>query len=174
MSVIFLAGVHGVGKGYLGSRVAPTLGMTHCTASQLIREEKGRVNWGADKVVTDVGENQIALIAGLERRRAGSASILLDGHFVLQIAMEEYVRLDLEVFRCLRLTGVILLVEDEMTIVQRLALRDSVSHNPASIARLAGQEAAHANFVCDALGIPLTILSCGNENSLGEAIRKFS
>lgn len=49
MSVIFVAGVHGVGKGYIGIPVAVALGINHFTASQLIREEKGRATWGIDK-----------------------------------------------------------------------------------------------------------------------------
>lgn len=35
MSVIFLAGVHGVGKGFLGAPVAKDFGVSHFTASQL-------------------------------------------------------------------------------------------------------------------------------------------
>ena len=46
MSVIFLAGVHGVGKGFLGTPVATSMGITHLTASQLIREEKSKATLG--------------------------------------------------------------------------------------------------------------------------------
>jgi adenylate kinase len=58
MSVIFLAGVHGVGKGFLGAPVANALGISHFTASQLIREEKGQATWGKDKKTFDLDDNQ--------------------------------------------------------------------------------------------------------------------
>lgn len=173
MNVIFLAGVHGVGKGYLGTRVASTLGMLHCTASQLIREEKGKSTWGADKVAADVDDNQLALIAALERRRAAGTSILLDGHFVLRTPIEKYARVDLEVFRRLRLKSVILLVDDPTAIAIRLSARDGVTSSPDSVASLAVEEMAHARFVCESLGLPLVILSAGGENSLVDAIRQF-
>ena len=62
MSVIFLAGVHGVGKGFLGTPVANSIGIVHLTASQLIREEKGQATWGIDKKTSDLDDNQLALI----------------------------------------------------------------------------------------------------------------
>ena len=43
--VIFLAGVHGVGKTFLGKPVAESLGFKHATASDLIREELGGQSW---------------------------------------------------------------------------------------------------------------------------------
>jgi adenylate kinase len=81
MSVIFLAGVHGVGKGFLGTPVASALGISHLTASQLIREEKGQATWGHDKKTSDLDDNQLALIRAVAQRRLTHPSILLDGHF---------------------------------------------------------------------------------------------
>lgn len=173
MSVIFLAGVHGVGKGYLGSPVAKLLEMDHCTASHLIREEKGRATWGKDKLVAEVEDNQLALIRAVTRRHEAGQKMLLDGHFVLRSASGNLVRLSKEVFSGLHLSGVILLTEDAATIESRLAGRDSVSPSAASIAELANAEVAHAQHVCRALQIPLTVIQSPNETTLTDAITQL-
>ena len=115
MSVIFLAGVHGVGKGF----VASSMGIAHLTASQLIREEKGQATWGLDKKTSDLDDNQLALIRAVSQRRLTHPSILLDGHFVLRDAQGVLTPLATSVFKELHLTGVILLTEAESIIASR-------------------------------------------------------
>ena len=99
MSVIFLAGVHGVGKGFLGAPVASSMGVAHLTASQLIREEKGQATWGLDKKTSDLDDNQLALIRAVAQRRLTHPSILLDGHFVLRDAQGVLTPLATSVFK---------------------------------------------------------------------------
>lgn len=170
MNVIFLAGVHGVGKGYLGAPVATTLGMVHCTASQLIRDEKGRATWSADKLVADVDDNQLALINAVNRRRESTHTMLLDGHFVLRSGAGGLIRLDTDVFSSLRLSGVILLCDDAKVIAARLACRDGVSTSSESVAELAAEETAHARAVCCSLDIPLTVVNSPTEIQIMDAV----
>lgn len=80
---IFVAGVHGVGKTYLASRLPSTLGLIHTSASKLIKEERAMPSWGVDKRVSDVDANQIALAAAVKRHNDAGVQLLLDGHFVL-------------------------------------------------------------------------------------------
>lgn len=170
MNVIFLAGVHGVGKGYLGAPVATSLGMAHCTASQLIRDEKGQATWSADKLVADVDDNQLALINAVNRHRASTRTMLLDGHFVLRSGAGGLIRLDTDVFSSLRLSGVILLCDDAKIIAARLANRDGVSMRSDSVAELASEEATHARAICRSLDIPLTIIESPTKALLMDAV----
>lgn len=171
MSVIFLAGVHGVGKGYLGALVSGSHGIQHLTASQMIREERGRESWGRDKVVTDVDDNQSALIRAVERRRESRRTLLLDGHFVLRASNGEVIRLEQGVFAALQLAGAILLCDAPEKIAERLLQRDGVYTPVDSIEALAAEEEAHARKVCGELGISLEVLVAPTEVSLAEAIR---
>lgn len=173
MTVIFLAGVHGVGKGHLGALVSSGFGVRHLTASQLIREEKGRESWGKDKVVTDVDNNQRALIQAVGRLRDSGQVLLLDGHFVLRAPNGDYIRLDIGVFSALKLSGVVLLCEEADRIAARLLRRDGVHTTPDSIRALAAQEEAHAREVCGELSIPLAVLASPTEISLTDAIRRL-
>jgi adenylate kinase len=170
MSVVFLTGVHGVGKGFLGAPVAQSLGMNHCTASQLIKEERGRATWGTDKRVTEIDDNQSALIRAVTRRRDSGQDILLDGHFVLRGTSGDLVRLGKDVFGGLVLTGVVLLTENAHTIADRLVGRDGIAVTPASIAEHAAEVYIHVHNVCGELSIPLTVLHSTNLAMLTEAV----
>ena len=173
MSVIFLAGVHGVGKGHLGIPVAKTLGISHLAASQLIREEKGRATWGTDKKVADLDDNQFALIRAVAQKRITDGDILLDGHFVLRNSEGILVPLEQSVFTDLKLSGVILLTEDANIIAGRLALRDGATTNLNEISKLADAESAHAHAVCQALGLPLLVLHAPTESAVLDAVARL-
>ena len=173
MSVIFLAGVHGVGKGFLGAPVANALGISHFTASQLIREEKGQATWGTDKKTSDLDDNQLALIRAVAQRRLTHPSILLDGHFVLRDAQGILIPLATSVFKELYLTGVILLIEAESVIASRLALRDKGTPDVQAISELAEAELAHAQVVCTELGLPLAVIHAPTLASLTDAAKRL-
>lgn len=171
MNVIFLAGVHGVGKGFLGTSVANSMGITHLTASQLIREEKGQSNWGNDKKTSDLDDNQVALIHAVAQRRLIHPSILLDGHFVLRNAQGVLTPLATSVFKELRLTGVILLTEAGSVIASRLTLRDKGTTDIQTISELAEAEFNHAQSVCTELKLPLVKIHSPTLASLIDAAK---
>lgn len=173
MSVIFLAGVHGVGKGFLGTPVAKAVGISHFTASQLIREEKGLATWGTDKKTSALDDNQQALIRAVSQRRLIHPSVLLDGHFVLRNAQGNLTALATTVFRELHLTGVILLTEESNIIAGRLAMRDKGETDLYALSELADAESAHARAVCHELGLPLAVIHAPTEKKVSVAIKRF-
>jgi adenylate kinase len=173
MSVIFLAGVHGVGKGFLGTPVASSIGITHLTASQLIRDEKGQATWGTDKKTSDLDDNQLALIRAVGQRRLIHPNILLDGHFVLRNAQGVLTPLATTVFKELHLTGVILLTEEANIIASRLAMRDKGTPDVQAISELAVAELAHAQAVCHELELPLAVIQAPTLASLADVVKKL-
>ena len=173
MSVIFLTGVHGVGKGFIGVPLAQSLGVSHFTASQLIREEKGQSTWGVDKKTSDLDDNQLALIRAVGQRRLTHTSILLDGHFVLRNAQGVLTPLATAVFKELHLTGVILLTEESSIIASRLAMRDKGTPDVYAISELAEAESAHAQAVCSELEIPLNVIHAPSLESLTNAVKRL-
>lgn len=171
MSVIFLAGVHGVGKGFVGVPVAQELEISHFTASQLIREEKGQTTWGTDKKTSDLDDNQLALIRAVAQKRLTHDTILLDGHFVLRNSQGVLTPLEIEVFKELHLTGVILLTEESNVIASRLAIRDKNDIDHDAISDLAKAESEHAHTVCHEIGLPLAVIHAPSEASVREAVK---
>lgn len=155
---IFVAGIHGVGKTYLASRVAPAAGLYHTSASKLIKEERTSSTWANDKRVTDVDANQRALAAAIQRHNELGTRLLLDGHFVLLDGEGEMVRLGTDVFATLNLRGVLLVEADPQTVAQRIAERDQRQVSNDHLQAFMEAERDQAQKVCADLSIPLSLL----------------
>lgn len=155
---IFVAGVHGVGKTYLAARAAAAAGLSHTSASKLIKEELALPIWANDKRVTDVDANQRALVAAIRRYNGFGTRLLLDGHFVLLGEADEMIRLEVDVFAALRLNGVILVETDPLTVAQRIADRDKRQVSIEYLQAFMYAERDQAQMVCAQLNTPLILL----------------
>lgn len=167
---VFVAGVHGVGKTYLASRLPATLGLIHTSASKLINEERATSNWGVDKRVSDVHANQSALVAAVKRHNDAGVRLLLDGHFVLLNAQGEFSHLDADVFKSLNLDGVVVLEADPGTISTRIRERDGRDTDISHLVEFIAAERSQAQLVCDELGIVLRVLKMPSPEIFTEAI----
>lgn len=155
---IFVAGIHGVGKTHLAKPAASRLGLRYATASQLIREERGRGTWDQSKRVDEVELNQLALVAAMSRLRSAGERVLLDGHFVLRTSVGVHERLPAAVFRDLGCKVVVLLTCAPQTVLARLSSRGDESWSAAEINQFGESEAEHAASVSAVLGLSLTTL----------------
>jgi adenylate kinase len=167
---IFLAGAHAVGKTYLAHRTAARAGVQHVTASQLIREERGRVTWTHDRRVRDADANQEALIEAVIRLSSVQA-LLLDGHFVLRGSGGQLIRLAVEVFARLRISATVLVEAPCEVVAERLAKRGEAKVQISAIRELAAAERDHAVNVCSTLGLPLVPLMAPTEDQFEVALR---
>ena len=155
--VVFVAGVHGVGKTYLCERFAAHSGIRHSSASALIKEERKSANWESNKLVSDIDSNQIALTAAVKRITADSKKLLLDGHFVLKNANGELAAIHADTFKDLNLSAVLLIESDAETVRQRLLSRDS-NAMAGDIADFLRTERERAISFSELLVVPLMIL----------------
>lgn len=167
---IFVAGIHGVGKTYLASRAAPAAGLSHTSASRLIKEERTSHTWTADKRVTDVAANQHALAAAIRRHNDLGTRLLLDGHFVLLDESGEMIRLETNVFAALSLSGVLLVEADPLTVAQRIEERDQRQVSIDHLRVFMEAERDQAQKVCAELHIPLTLLNSPSPEEFAASI----
>jgi adenylate kinase len=158
MTTIFIAGIHGVGKTHLAKPAAERLEIKYATASQLIREERGRASWNTTKLVDEVDQNQSALVAAVRQIKIQSSRLLLDGHFVLRAAPYKHVCLPDAVFRDIDCTSVVLLTCPSQVVLERLVDRGDNSWDEVEVISFAHAEATNATFVCAAIGVPLITL----------------
>lgn len=77
--ILFIGGIHGVGKTTVAEKLAVDLGVQRFSAGDLIRGQLRMANQG--KAVLDVDENQDVLVVAVRTRVTGPA--ILDGHFCL-------------------------------------------------------------------------------------------
>lgn len=155
---IFVAGVHGAGKTFATKPACQKLGLVHATASQLIKEERGQASWDGAKVVSDVDQNQMALISAARRIRESGATLVIDGHFVLRRAPGTHERLSIEVFRALECSSVLLIRCPVPVLLERLHARLDTSWTEAEVAEFSEAEDAHSAEVAEVMGIPLKAL----------------
>jgi adenylate kinase len=155
---IFVAGVHGAGKTFLARPACERLGLVHATASQLIRQERGLATWSDDKTVSEVDENQRALISAVRRISEEGRQLVLDGHFVLRRAAWTHERLSLDVFRDLGCSAVLLIQSPVPVLIERLVARGDTSWDLEELGRFCEEEVAHGSQIAGQLGIPIDIL----------------
>jgi adenylate kinase len=170
---IFVAGVHGAGKTYAAKPACEQLGLIHSTASQLISDERGQASWDAAKVVSDVEQNQLALVSAVRRVRESGAKLVLDGHFVLRRAAGDHERLSTEVFRALGCTAVLLIRCPVLVLLKRLRARNDMSWSEAELAIFSEAEEEHGTHVARALNIPIVILDMPNLQEVETCLQRL-
>ena len=155
--IVFVAGIHGVGKSSMCARLAEAVGAAHLSSGALIRQSlMGTPESASEKPVGDVGKNQDALIAALSAQ--GAREIILDGHFVLLKAAGTFADVPLATFAELAPVGVLLILDEAEAIATRLWARDGTRYDQSLLEELQRRENAAACEVTRAIGAPLRIL----------------
>jgi len=152
--MIFVGGIHGVGKSFLCSQLAPAWNLKHLSAGELIRRRREAAQT-VDKRVSDVRNNQDVLVEAFQAIPVGDSFLLLDGHFCLLDSTQKYRESRSETFRDLAPLAA-LVVHDEVQQVQhRLESRDGNSYSVELLTALQDAELSHAEDVCSDIGIEL-------------------
>lgn len=164
MTVIFVGGVHGVGKSTCCAEVAQATGCLHVTASEIIRRERAGAISASGKLVADIEGNQGLLVQGFWslRSEVGAASILLDGHFAMRDGSGHIQPVDVDVFSALGVDHLVCLADAPHLIAARIAQRDGCTPIERDIADLQVAELQNARLVATALGMPFTFLRSGH------------
>lgn len=168
MTVVFVGGVHGVGKSTCCAQVAQLAGCLHVTASEIIRRERAQAIASAGKLVADVNGNQKLLIRGFHtlRGEAGTTPILLDGHFAMRDGLGDIQSVPVDVFRSLGIDRVVCLVDEPSAIAERTRRRDGTAPADQEIAALQDAELRHARSVAATLTLPFELLQGGDVAAL--------
>ncbi|MCP5415191.1 MAG: AAA family ATPase [Chromatiaceae bacterium] len=174
MGVIFVAGVHGVGKTTVCAHAVRSLGHAHYSASGLIKSEKANSMSETGKAVSDVDGNQALLIRGVEKACGQhQGRIILDGHFTLSKPDGRIEAVSVAVFSSLSLNGVVVYHDEPAAIVERLHRRDGERYRVDAIARHQDSELTHAQLVAAELGSPIEILPVFDSDALIATISRW-
>nr|WP_321465128.1 ATP-binding protein [uncultured Desulfobulbus sp.] len=175
--IVFVAGVHGVGKGYFCGKLAPILDGLHITASSLI---KGRKKLGAAKAISGIDENQAVLVEELAKCKTASPFILLDGHFCLYNKEYEICPIAPCLFNELNVDYIVMLTCIPSVILDRLIRRDkNVSKlSIDKLEKLQTAEVEHSRLVANEINVPITFLDVSGDDlsflpGLAEMIRSY-
>ena len=150
--LIFVAGVHGVGKGYLCKKALDYYDVVHKSASALIKENSTTI-LNKDKHTDNVDGNQVVLIKALAEYKKNNSHLLLDGHFALLDKEGSIKDIPQETFSGMKIDYVILISESVETIRERVKSRDGIEIN-YNINELIDRELQNAIKITSALNIP--------------------
>lgn len=171
--VIFIAGVHGVGKTTLCSGISDSQGFIHKSASQLIREAKASAIARNSKTVADISGNQQLLIDAVNKITQSGKTLLLDGHFALLNSARKPEALPTKVFADLGIDGVVIIHDNPTSIVARIQHRDGGGIELDEIKALQAVEMNRAKIVTYELGLPLFRVNAFDDSAFLEALEVF-
>lgn len=154
--IFFIAGVYGVGKSTLCSKLKDYLKIPSFSAGDLISEVNGEL-YGKNKVVSDKNANQSILIHAVKNKLLQTPTILLAGHFCIFNAMNEVVLLPEFVYKEMPLLKIILLEAEPNRIFENIQNRDNKAYSKESLNELIEKERKQAIKISSDLNIPLTI-----------------
>jgi len=172
-SVIFVAGVYGVGKSTLCNKLSSATGIPAFSAGDLISDINGET-YGRNKVVKDAKNNQDILISAVDAKLEECPHFLLAGHFCIVDKDNEVELLPEYVFSKLHLSQIILLEANVLRIAENINGRDHRVYPVQTLERLIDCEHSQAQRVAKELKIPLTIYNmqfdCSDEEALANLL----
>jgi adenylate kinase len=159
MSLIFLGGVHGVGKTSMCSDFGERYHVIVLSASAIIRSERQNPAPDTRTTVQDVSSNQELLVRGVRRQRDFlPGRYLLDGHFVLKTTAGNIEEIGVDIFSAMGVSQVVCLHDDATAIARRLSERDGLVQDVTAIAALQLAELNRAAVVSGSLGVNLQLV----------------
>lgn len=174
MGIIFVAGVHAVGKTTACIHTASLLSLAHYSASDLIRSEKASAISQSGKAVIDVENNQALLIRGAHKAfEQHCGQFILDGHFTLLKPDGEIEAISVDVYRALFLDGIVVYHDEPKAIAERLKDRDKAISDPATIDRHQRFELERAHLVATELSITIRLLEAFDGTGLVQLVPEW-
>ena len=155
-NVIFIGGIHGVGKSTLCKKLCNDLGLEYLSASKLIgdyKNELARKNLDDGKSVANINDNQDILVEAVKGIVSLNEKFLMDGHFTLLDSKKAVQPIPLSTFASIMPGALIVLIDDPAAIQGRLLSRDHTDYDLKLLEAMQTQEVKHAEYV----GIKLNI-----------------
>lgn len=151
--IVFVGGIHGVGKGTFCNDISKKFNLEHLTASEVLKWNE--ISDLKNKKVKDISSTQERLINNLAIIVKPNQNYLLDGHFTLLNSNGIPQKIEDETFVGINPISIILLTCKARTILSRLTNRDDSKYDLRTIQKMKEMEVEHANHISKKLNIPL-------------------
>jgi adenylate kinase len=158
--IIFVGGIHGVGKSYFCNQLKQKYNTQHFSCSSLISEFKKQQF--DKKEVENVQSNQNILINALNTITFNDKPFLLDGHFCLLTPEQNIVQIPFDTFLDISPQAIIVLKDDPEKIYSRLIQRDKVKYDILLLQKMQNIELNYSKFVSQKLSVPYFVYDVSN------------
>lgn len=167
--LLFIGGVHGVGKDYFSQHYLTPSGGYCRSASSIIKEWKKEEF--KSKLTSDIDGNQEALLYGIGKLREQYYFLVLTGHLVLLDKQKEFVKVASQIFARMAPSIIAILTDDPSKIQEKLLDRDKISWNLDEIKAFQDMELQTALQLSQELKIPF--ITHNNKVILYKMIKNF-
>lgn len=153
-NIIFIGGIHGVGKGTLCENIKSFNDIKHLSASELLKWSDLNTDV-SNKKVLNINSTQQRFILGLKQSVNANEKYILDGHFCLLTKKETIERVPYTIFKKIDPLAIILVTEDPQIICERLSNRDNKVYDADILDKMQNEERIYANEICEKLSLEL-------------------
>jgi len=144
-NIIFIGGIHGVGKGTICKEIASKTKLIHLTASQILKWNE--ISSSDNKLVDNISSMQERLILGLKKLIEKDKQYLLDGHFCLLNASGIPSKIEEETFDIINPKIISIVIDDVEIISNRLEVRDNKKYDIKVLNELQEMEIEYAKYL---------------------------
>ncbi len=169
--IIFVGGIHAVGKGTVCEKIAQEFNFEHLSASQVLKWDE--ISDSKNKKVQDFNTTQDRLLTNLNKIIEPNKKYLLDGHFTLLNSSGKPNKIDESTFIGIQPKSIILLTCEPKLIFERLKQRDDSIYKLSVLEKMQQMEVEHAKYISKKLEIPLFTVIDGNTNSVIEHLKNL-
>ena len=154
--MIFVCGIHGVGKTFFCNELSKKLNINYFSASNLISKKVS--NSFCNKKVKNIEFNQQILLNEVKKIKGKYNEFILDGHLCLLNNYEKIEHIDIGIIEKLGIDLLIILVEVPRIIKERISKRDGIIWSEEFISEFQNDEISYAKEVCKKLDIDYKIV----------------
>ena len=171
-NIIFIGGIHGVGKTTFTKKMSQIFGVDFYSASELITIAGKKIF--KDKLTRDIDGNQNILINAIRTVLKKDKLYFLDGHFCLLDKNSHIKKIPIDTYSKMNIRLLIILTDNIENIYNRLKVRDGIGYDLNVIKEFQNEEINYANEISLLLQIPLiNINTTVYDSSILSSIEKF-
>ena len=167
--IIFIGGVHGIGKTALCRSICKKFEVIHHSASELIKRY-GHIEFAPNARVENIDRNQEFLINAIHEYLDTSKIYLMDGHFCLLNQDSIITKIPEPTFIAISPMAIILLHDDPRNIHSHLKEKNREIYDLDLLVSFQEQESDYSRFVATKLNVPYLKANPSTER---EIIDKF-
>lgn len=155
--IIFIGGIHGVGKTTLCDQILKKIDINHYSSSALIKQLDKKLVNDRNKRVADINRNQDKLIIAIDSYVNKAKSYLLDGHFCLLDSDQKITKVSENIFKKINPSSIVIVRDDIDNIQHKNNDRDAVNYDKKLLDDFQYQELEYSRYIADKLKIPYLI-----------------
>lgn len=155
--LVFVAGIHGVGKSTYCKKLSNQIGYTYFSCSDLIRKFTD-IEIG-NKITSNINSNQSILKGAIDLYLDKDLSYILDGHFCLLNNNYDIERIGFDTFKEINMTRIIILDTEIDIIYKNLKSRDNIIYDKKLLLDFKNEELLYCKQISRKLNLPMEIIN---------------